>query len=74
MSDDPKCVKIRIEFTNGQALEAEKDAAEDIWKWWLNCESMMFIHGGNYKGRGTLMTAHPSPTEPAPGSTKEPSK
>jgi hypothetical protein len=59
MSDDVKCAKIHIEFSNGEVLEAEKEAAEDIWKWWLACESMNYIHGSQYRGRGTLMTVTP---------------
>lgn len=51
----PSATAIRIEFSDGHVLSAQKEAAEDIWNWWIACESMACIHGAQYKGRGTLM-------------------
>lgn len=45
-----KATRIKIEFEDGSALEANGKQAADIMDWYSAGESMLCVHGGEYKG------------------------
>jgi hypothetical protein len=47
---EKRCVKIRIEFADGEMREATGKDAEAILDWWNNSVVMNQIHGARYNG------------------------
>jgi len=59
MRYDGKCVSIKIVFEDGRIMEQEGEAAHNIWKYWISCESLNAIHGGKFEGEPLKTTVLP---------------
>jgi hypothetical protein len=45
-----RAVKIVITYDNDSVDLATGDAATQIMDWYNSCQTMMFVHGGEYRG------------------------
>jgi len=48
--DEPRVVRITIEYEDGKVKQAKGPAADAIMRWWINCEVMQALHGHQYDG------------------------